>query len=184
MTASFREPYRANEFVVKIGEQESPTVSRVSGLSFGETETIEVPEGGTNVVHKVSKGEVKFQSLTIERYVDGSEDDARFGDFFKKMFNRSGEDGTTDKGQGSLIRCDGAIVKKHFGQEVMEISFYGAWIKSMALSDLEAGSTNLLKQTVVLEHEGLEWVNLPETTSTFKYKYLGTASENAEPIAG
>ena len=47
------EPYRANEFVVEIGTVESPTVSKVSGLSLGETDTIEVLEGGTNVVRKI-----------------------------------------------------------------------------------------------------------------------------------
>jgi phage tail-like protein len=146
------EPYRANEFVVEIGTVESPTVSKVAGLSLGETDTIEVPEGGTNVVHKVSSGHVKFQPLTIERYVDGSADDKLFKDFFESMFKRGGG------GQGSTQRRDGSIVKKQFGKEVFRIAFYGAWVKSTAFSDLEAGSNNLLKQTVVLEHDGLELI--------------------------
>jgi phage tail-like protein len=146
------EPYRANEFVVEIGTVESPTVSKVSGLSLGETDSIDVPEGGTNVVHKVSSGIVKFQPLTIERYVDGSADDGLFKDFFASMFQRGGG------GQGSTVRRDGSIVKKQFGKEVFRIAFYGAWVKSASFSDLEAGSTNLLKQTVVLEHEGLELI--------------------------
>lgn len=146
------DPYRANEFVVEIGTEESPTVSKVSGLSLGETETIEVTEGGTNIVHKVSNGVVKFQSLTLERYVDGSPDDALFKAFFEEMFKYS------QGGQGSNARRDGSIVKKHFGQEVMRWAFYGAWVKSASFSDLEAGANSLLMQTVVLEPEGLEWI--------------------------
>ncbi len=146
------DPYRSNEFVVEIGTVESPTVSKVSGLSMGETDTIEVPEGGTNVIHKVSSGVVKFQSLTIERYVDGSPDDALFKSFFESMFKLG------QGGQGSNARRDGSIVKKHFGQEVFRFAFYGAWVKSASFSDLEAGSTNLLKQTIVLEHDGLELI--------------------------
>lgn len=146
------DPYRSNEFLVEIGTVESPTVSKVSGLSMGETDTIEVPEGGTNVIHKVSSGVVKFQSLTIERYVDGSPDDALFKSFFESMFKLG------QGGQGSNARRDGSIVKKHFGQEVFRFAFYGAWVKSASFSDLEAGSTNLLKQTIVLEHEGLELI--------------------------
>jgi phage tail-like protein len=146
------DPYRANEFVVEIGTVESPTVSKVSGLSLGETETVEVPEGGTNVIHKISSGVVKFQPLTIERYVDGSPDDALFKVFFEEMFKLG------QGGQGSNARRDGSIVKKHFGQEVFRFAFYGAWVKSASFSDLEAGSTNLLKQTIVLEHEGLELI--------------------------
>jgi phage tail-like protein len=146
------EPYRANEFVVEIGTVQSPTVSKVSGLSLGETDTIDIPDGGTNVVHKVSSGVVKFQPLTIERYVDGSADDRQFKSFFESMF-RYGQGS-----RGSLARKDGAVVKKHFGAEVFRIVFYGAWVKSASFSDLEAGATGALKQTVVLEHDGLQLI--------------------------
>ena len=146
------DPFRANEFVVEIDTVESPTVSKVSGLSLGETDTIDVTEGGTNIVHKVSNGVVKFQSLTIERYVDGSPDDTLFKTFFEQMFKLG------QGGQGSNARRDGSIVKKHFGQEVLRLAFYGAWVKSASFSDLEAGSTSLLMQTIVLEHDGLEWI--------------------------
>ena len=149
---ALNDPYRANEFVVEIGTTESPTVSKVSGLSLGQTETIEVPEGGTNIVHKVSNGVVKFQSLTIERYVDGSPDDKLFKAFFEQMFKWG------QGGQGSNARRDGAIVKKHFGKEVIRWAFYGAWVKSASFSELDAGAMTLLKQTIVLEHDGLEWI--------------------------
>lgn len=147
------DPYRANEFVVEIGTEESPTVSKVSGLSLGEMDTIEVPEAGRNVIHKVASSVIKFQPMTIERYVDGSQDDKLFKQFF---------DDTFKLGQGDNVRRDGAIVKKHLGQEVFRLAFYGAWVKSVSFADLEAGSGDLLKQTVVLEHEGLELI-LPES---------------------
>jgi phage tail-like protein len=146
------DPYRANEFSVEIGTAESPTVTKVSGLSLGETDTIEAPEGGTNIVHKVSSGVVKFQPLTIERNVDGSTDDTLFKEFFEEMFKVGGG------GKGSSVRRDGSVVKKHFGTEVFRIAFFGAWVKSASFGDLEAGSANLLKQTVVLEHDGLELI--------------------------
>jgi phage tail-like protein len=146
------EPFRANEFVLEIQGIQTPTVSKVSGLSLGETDTIEVVEGGTNVVHKISSGKVKFQPLTIERYVDGSKGDADFKAFFETMFSLNGG------GQGSTVRKDGAVVKKQFGKEVFRFAFYGAWVRSAAFSDMEAGSTNVLKQTIVLEHDGLELV--------------------------
>lgn len=150
--ANFTDPYRANEFVVEIGTEESPTVSKVVGLSLGAMGTNEIIEGGTNIVHKVSDGVVKFESLTLERYVDGSPDDALFKTFFEEMFKIG------LGGQGSNSRRDGAIVKKHLGQEVMRWAFYGGWIKSTSFSDLEAGGTSLLMQTIVLEHDGLEWI--------------------------
>ena len=146
------DPYRANEFVLEIGTAASPTVSKITGLSLGETDTVDVPEGGTNIVHKVSSGVVKFHPLTVERYVDGSADDTLFKEFFESMFKYG------HGGQGSTVRRDGSVVKKHFGTEVFRIAFYGAWVKSSSFGDLEAGSTSLLKQTVVMEHDGLELI--------------------------
>lgn len=149
--AGFAESYRTNEFVVEVDGIESPGITKVAGLSEGETGTIEQVDGGTNKVHKISSGVVKFDSLTLERNMDGTAADGKFKDWFQQMFKMDGS------GKGSsTTRRNGSIVKKQFGQEVMRFAFYGAWVKSSKFSDFEAGSENLLKQTLVLEHEGME----------------------------
>lgn len=147
------ESYRINEFVLVIEGQESPGVSKISGLSEGELETIEQPDGGSWHVHKIAGSKVKFDSLTIERRVDGSPEDKRFRDWFQETFKIN----RTTQG-GSTVRKNGMIIKRHNGEEVLSFAFYGAWVKSSKFSDLEAGSTNLFTQTIVLEHEGLERV--------------------------
>jgi phage tail-like protein len=147
------ESYRANEFVLMVDGQESPGVSKVSGLSEGELETVEQPDGGTAKVYKLAGSKVKFESMTIERYVDGSPEDQRFKDWFADCFKLN----QTEQG-GSSLRRNGMIVKRHNGQDVLTFAFYGAWVKSSKFSDLEAGATGLFKQTIVLEHEGLERV--------------------------
>src|SRR5262245_31070985 len=86
MVDGIYESYRANEFVLIIDGRESPGVSKISGLSEGELETIEQPDGGSNRVYKIAAAKVKFESLTIERYVDGSPEDQRFMDWFKQTF--------------------------------------------------------------------------------------------------
>ena len=48
------------------------------------------------------------------------------------------------------------IHKLHNGVVVLTFSFSNAWVKSSKFTDLEAGSTSLMKQTIVLEHEGLQ----------------------------
>lgn len=148
------ESYRANEFVLIIDGTESPGVSKVSGLSEGEIETIEQPAGGTNHVYKIAGSKVKFEPLTIERYVDGSPEDRRFREWFSEVFNLQ----STSQG-GSGARRNGMIEKRHNGEKVLTFLFINAWIKSSKFTDLEAGSTALLKQTIVLEHEGLERVD-------------------------
>ncbi|MEV0248476.1 phage tail protein [Nocardia sp. NPDC050712] len=149
----FYEGYRANEFVFVIDGKESPGVSKVSGLSEGEIDTIEQPDGGTMHVYKLAASKVKFEPLTIERRVDGSPEDKKFREWFRATFNLSAR-----QQGGSAIRKNGMIIKRHFGEDVLTFAFYNAWVKSSKFSDLEAGSTNLLLQTIVLEHEGLERV--------------------------
>lgn len=147
------ESYRANEFVLMVEGVESPGVSKVSGLSEGELETVEQPDGGSLRVYKLAGSKVKFESLTIERYVDGSPQDQVFRDWFQSTFRlNSAQQGS------SSVRRNGMIVKRHDGEDVLTFAFYGAWVKSSKFTDLEAGSTSLLKQTIVLEHEGLERV--------------------------
>ena len=147
------EGYRANEFVLVIDGTESPGVTKVSGLSEGELETIEQPDGGSGHVHKIASTKIKFDSLTIERRCDGSEEDKRFRDWFSEAFklNRRTQ-------AGSSARRNGMIIKRHNGEPVLSFAFYDAWVKSSKFSDLEAGSNNLFMQTIVLEHEGLERV--------------------------
>ena len=130
------EAFRANEFVLVIdGGTESPGVSKVSGLSEGEVETIEQADGGTNHVYKIAAAKMKFDPLTIERYVDGSPEDQRFQDWFREIFDLN----STTQG-GSTVRKNGMIEKRHNGGTVLTFAFYDAWVKSSKFTDLEAGS--------------------------------------------
>lgn len=147
----FYEAYRANEFIFYIDGTASPGVTKVTGLSEGEIDTIEQPDGGSNHVYKVAATKIKFEPLTIERYVDGSPEDKRFADWFSSTFKLA----ATQNG-GSSVRKNGMIQKLHNGQVVLTFSFMNAWVKSSKFTDLEAGSTTLMKQTIVLEHEGLQ----------------------------
>lgn len=147
------ESYEANEFILKIDGTVSPGVSKVTGLSEGELETIEQPDPANNRVYKIAANKVKFESLTIERYVDGSPEDVRFQQWFAETFKLN-----EPNPGGSRIRKNGMIEKRHRGQVVITFAFYQAWVKSSKFTDLEAGSTSAFKQTIVLEHEGLERV--------------------------
>ncbi len=143
----FNEAYRTDEFVVEIEGIESPNITKVTGLSEGEVDAIDQPDGGANITHKISSGIVKYDDLTLERNMDGSQTDADFKAWFEDMFKI---DGT---GIGSQLRRNGSVVKKQFGQEVLRFAFEGAWIKSSKFTDLDAGSSDLMKQTIVLAVE-------------------------------
>lgn len=143
----FNEGYRTDEFVVEIEGIESPGITKVSGLSEGEVDPIDQPDGGANITHKISSGIIKYDDLTLERNMDGSQSDEDFKLWFEEMFKL---DGT---GVGSQLRRNGSVVKKQFGEEVLRFAFEGAWIKSSKFSDLDAATSDLMKQTIVLAVE-------------------------------
>jgi phage tail-like protein len=148
---TFNEAYRTHGFVLEIEGDRCP-VTKVTGLSEGSTDTIEQPDGGSPVVRKIASGVVKFDTLVIERNMDGSPFDRLFQDWFREMFQLNGPSGS------SSVRRNGAVIKLENAQEVLRFAFYEGWVKSSKFADLEAGTTNLFKQTVEIEHNGLERV--------------------------
>jgi phage tail-like protein len=149
---SFQESLRTHGFVIEIEGTRCP-VTKITGLNEGMTDTIEQIDGGSSIARKISSGIVKFDTLPIERNMDQSPFDRFFQEWFKEMFQLNGVSG------GSSRRRNGAIIKLENGQEVLRFVFYEAWVKSSKFADLEAGSTNLFKQTIELEHNGLERVS-------------------------
>ena len=144
---AFTEAFRTHEFFVEIDGIQSTGITKVSGLSEGDVDTIEQPDGGSNHTHKISSGVIKYGDLTLERNMDGTKADADFKTWFATMFKI---DGT---GVGSNLRKNGAVIKKQNGTEVIRFVFEGAWIKSSKFSDLDAGTSGLMKQTIVLAIE-------------------------------
>lgn len=151
LVGDFYEGYKSTEFVLMVGSVISPSVTRVTGLSEGEYDTIEQPDGGSSHVRKISSTKVKFEPLTIERRMDGSEDDKLFLEWWRESFHLS-----ENVSRGSTVRRSGQIIKRHNGDDVLTFIFKDAWVKSSKFSDLEAGTDNFFTQTIVLEHEGLE----------------------------
>lgn len=149
---AFSEAFRTNEFVVEIEGIESPGITKVTGLSEGDVDAIDQPDGGVNITHKISSGIVKYDDLTLERNMDGTQTDQDFKGWFDEMFKL---DGT---GTGSQLRRNGSVVKKQFGEEVLRFAFEGAWIKSSKFTDLDAGTSDLMKQTIVLAVERMHRV--------------------------
>ena len=143
----FTEAFRTHEFVVEIEGIESPGITKVSGISEGEVEAIEQHDGGSNITHKISSGVIKYGDLTLERNMDGTKADKDFKDWFTQMFRIDG------KGTGSQLRRNGSVVMKQFGTEILRFAFEGAWIKSSKFTDMDASTSGIMKQTIVLAIE-------------------------------
>lgn len=145
-TPAFAESYRTHEFVVHIENIPSPGVTKVTGLTDGEVDAIEQPDGGSPFVHKIPSTMIKYGDVTIERHMDGTDADVKFKEWWQAMFLM---DGTGTK---ATIRKSGSIEKKHFGQTVITFYFEG-WMKSSKFSDFDAKTDGLLTQTIVLAIE-------------------------------
>jgi phage tail-like protein len=148
---TFKEGYRTHGFALEIAGVRCP-VTKVTGLSDGAMDVINQADGGSTFERKIASGIVKFDDLTVERIVDGSPFDALFQEWFAEMFLLNGPS------RGSSIRRNGAVIKLENGQEVMRFLFFEGWVMSSKFTDLEAGSANLFKQTVVIAHSGLQRV--------------------------
>src|SRR3974390_2738252 len=98
----FTESFRTHEFVVEIDGIDSPGITKVSGISEGEIDAIDQPDGGANITHKISAGIIKYGDITLERNMDGTAADAAFKTWFYQMFTA---DGT---GTGSQLRKNGS----------------------------------------------------------------------------
>jgi|SRR5271157_2595741 len=148
---TFNESYRSHGFYIEIEGTRCP-VTKVTGLNEGHTDTIDQPDGGSNVVRRIAGGVVKFDDLVIERNMDGSSFDKFFQDWFNEMFQLHGAS------SGSSVRRNGSVIKLENGKEVLRFAFYEGFVKATKFTDLEAGSNNLFKQTVEIAHNGLERV--------------------------
>src|SRR5438045_3193728 len=133
---TFNESYRTHGFFVEIEGIRCP-VTKVTGLNEGMTDTIEQSDGGSNIVRKISSGIVKFDTLVIERNMDGSPYDTFFQNWFREMFQLNGPS------RGSSVRRNIAILKLENEREVLRFAVYEGWVKSSKFADLEAASTNL-----------------------------------------
>jgi phage tail-like protein len=147
----FKEAYRSNQFVVTIDGISSPGFTRVSGLGDGDIESIEQPDGGSRIVRKVSSHVLKFDDITLERYMDGTSADRDLYEWFQAMFRPDGV------AVGSKQRKNGTIsvFQADSDAAVMQFSFEGAWIKSSKFTDLSAGGNDLMKQTIVMSVDRL-----------------------------
>ncbi|MEO6218622.1 MAG: phage tail protein [Sphingomonas sp.] len=147
------EGYKSTEFQLIVNGSPSPGFTRVAGLSEGTYDTIEQPDGGGTHVNKVSSTKIKYETLTLERRMDGSENDQLFKDWWIETF-----DFANKVSRGSRVRRNFQILKLDNGTPVLMFLVFGGWIKSSKFSDLEAGSDNFFTQTIEIEHEGLERV--------------------------
>ena len=133
------DPYRNFNFRVEIDGITVASFSEVSGLS-SETEVIEYRNGDTGEV-QLLPGQTHFGPVTLSRGVTNN----------MELWNWRQDivDGKLDRKNLSIILLD----TKH--TEVARWNLMNAWPSKISLGDLNAGSNEVLLESLVLVHEGM-----------------------------
>ena len=139
---SRRDPLKDYSFLVEIDGIASSTFSEVSGLSAG-ADVIEYRDGSdrTTSVRKLP-GRIHYGDVTLERGLSSSRE---LFDWWMTVVN------------GNLQRRNVAVVLLDDARnEVMRWLLHDAWIARIEVGTLNASGNEVLIESVVLTHEGLE----------------------------
>ena len=146
------ESYRANEFVLMIDGTREPGRQQGLGLSARARWTRSSSRTAAATTSTRSPAaKVKFEPLTIERYVDGSPEDKRFRDWFGQTFKLEPTDARAAR--RAQERDDREAAQRRGGAEVRLLRTPGSSPRSSPT--WRPARPHLFKQTIVLEHEGL-----------------------------
>ena len=149
-----RDPYRNFRFVVEIDGFVRAGFNKVTGIKHTVAVT-DYREGGDNEVMRKLPGQSTFDPLVLER---GISDDEDFQAWQAEIFS------VTNVGQSGSVeawRRDVVIyLKDKAGVFVKKWTYKNCWPSDNEFSDLDAGDSGILVDTLTLQNEGYEMENL------------------------
>lgn len=157
------DPYRNFQFEVEIQGFTRAGFAKVSGLK-STTDVSEYREGGDNVTPRKLVGQTKFENITMER---GKSYDSDFQTWRKEIFTLDGVGGANPPANSFRKRVV-IYLKNKAGERVFKWILHKAWPCENGSADLDAGSSDVLIDSLVLCHEGLEEQNLATGTDPFE----------------
>jgi phage tail-like protein len=146
------DPYKNFNFRVKWDGRYVAALSRVSGLKR-TTEVIEHREGGDPSTSRKSAGLSSFDAITLER---GLTQDSAFEDWANLVWKLGA--GLGSESSLNEFRKDIVIeLYNEAGQLVRAYKVYRCWVSEyQALPELDANSTSVAFEHIVLQNEGWE----------------------------
>jgi phage tail-like protein len=143
------DPYRNFKYEVECQGFPRAGFSKISGLKQ-TTEVTDYREGGENETPRRLPGQTTFDDVTFER---GISQDTDFLDWTNEIFDVDNVDGNQG---GNDFRKDITIwLKDKAGNRVLKWMMRRAWPKERSYGDLDASSSDVLIETLVMCHEGL-----------------------------
>lgn len=146
------DPYKNFKFRVKWDGKYVAGVSKVSALKR-KTEVLVHREGGDPSTSRKSPGRTEYEAITLER---GVTQDLEFEQWANKIWSLNAPAGA----EVSLKDFRKDIILDFFneaGQKVLSYKIYRCWVSEyQALPELDANSSAVAIQVIVLQNEGWE----------------------------
>lgn len=144
------DPYKVFKFQVIVDNKVVPGVSRVSALRR-HTEVAEYRDGAFPSHFLKAPGITRFDPIVLER---GVTHDTTFEDWAELAYHPAGDAAMSLRNFRKDIRIN---LLNQQGTVVLSYMVYRAWVVAyQPLPDLDADSSEVAIETIVLEHEGFE----------------------------
>ncbi|MDF2867152.1 MAG: phage tail protein [Gammaproteobacteria bacterium] len=154
------DPYKNFKFRVKWDGRYVAGIAKVSALSRS-TEVVTHRSGGDPSTERKTPGQTKYETITLERGVTHDRD---FEQWASKVWNYGAGAGA----ESSLkdFRKDIIIeLYNEAGQLALGYAVHRCWVsKYQALPELDASANAIAIQTLELQHEGWERIEIAEPT--------------------
>lgn len=149
------DPFRNFKFVVEINGFIRAGFNKISGLKR-TVDVTEYREGADNDTTRKLPGQTKYDNVTFER---GQSNDSDFIDWANQIFNLDSVDGANGPAEGFRKRIV-IYLKDKAGVRVKKWTLKRCWPMEDSDGDLDAGSSDVLPETMIVAHEGMTKENL------------------------
>ncbi len=152
--ASKADPYRKFKFRIKIDGQVVAGLTKCSALTVS-VESQDFRAGDHDSFKQKLPGQVSFEPITLEQ---GVTEDKTFEEWATAMSNYVGNQGSDSQKTPDEFRKDIDIEIYNLNNErVKAYRIYNTWVsKYTAVPDLDAGSSDVMIQTLELQNEGIQ----------------------------
>lgn len=149
------EPLQGFKFIVNIPQIGDMAFSKISGLEV-ETEVVNYREGTDPLTQRKIPGMAIYPVVTMER---GLASDRRLEDWFQEVTNMVQTPGAEApagrKSFQDLRKIITITLYSRQGQKKREWKLKDAWPSKLTIGDLDAASSEVVIQTLELQHEGI-----------------------------
>lgn len=154
------DPYKNFKFVVKFNGTTVAGVSKVSALKRS-TEVVSHREGNDLSTPRLSPASSKFDPITLERGLSFAPE---FEAWASKVYSPDGDSAVSLKDFRQRVTIEMLNLQ---GKPVRAYSLVRCWVSEYtAMPELDANGNGIAFETIIVQNEGFERIEVPEAAET------------------